>query len=295
MAQYKGRLEDKVAVITGASTGIGEAIAHKFAKEGAQVVVNGLEDDPVEKVVEDIVGKGGKAAGYKGDVSQDENARACIDTAVRTFGRLDVLVNNAGTYQTVADINDFPTDEFNYMTRMNIRTVFLMTKFAIEHLQKTRGVVLATGSEAGLLGQPQCAPYGGSKGWIHGFIRSIALEQARYGVRANCVCPGPIDTQWHDVNASPMTEKMEADILKATPLGRRGTVEEAANVFAFLASNEASFVTGAMYFVDGGISIGRGPLGDDIPDELRKAPPISLDLKHTKHGLRNKDIHSLVK
>jgi len=284
-------LSNKVALVTGAATGIGEAIAHKFASKGAKVVVNGLPDDPVDEVVAGIHKHGSEATGFKGDVSQEDEAHACVKKAVEVYGQLDILVNNAGTFQTVADTTDFPVEDFDYMTRTNVRTVFLMTKYALPYLQMTRGCVISTGSEAGLLGQPQCTPYAGSKGWVHGFMRGVALEQAKYGVRANCVCPGPIDTQWHDTSASPMTERMESDILKGTPLGRRGTPEEAANVFAFLASDDASFITGALYFVDGGISIGRGPIGEEVPDNLRQQPDGRLhDLEFSKQGLHNKEV-----
>ncbi|MFZ0390509.1 MAG: SDR family oxidoreductase [Calditrichia bacterium] len=286
------RLEDKVAIVTGGATGIGEAISHKFAKEGASVMVCGLPEDPVQEVVSDIRGWGGEADGFQGDIATADKAENCIKETVSRFGKLNILVNNAGTFQTVAPTTEFPVEDFEYMTRMNIHSVFLMTRFALPHLQETGGVVLATGSEAGMLGQPNCTPYGGSKGWIHGFIRGVALEQVENGVRANCICPGPIDTQWHETADSPMTKQMEADILSGTPMGRRGTPEEAANVFLFLASDEASFVTGALYFVDGGISIGRGPLGERIPDALRRQPIGSLHLKHSKSGLKNKKINS---
>ncbi len=178
------------------------------------------------------------------------------------------------------------------MTRMNIDSVFMMTKYALPHLKESKGTIISTGSEAGQLGQPKCTPYGGSKGWIIAFTRGLALEQARNGIRVNCVCPGPIDTQWHDTEISPMTEKMESDILKGTPMGRRGTPEEAANVYSFLASDEASFVTGALYFVDGGISIGRGPVGEDVPKELKIPPKGNLKVKNSKKGLMNKKIVS---
>ncbi len=292
MAIWK-RLDGKVAIVTGGATGIGEAICHRLGKDGAKVVVCGLPADPVAEVVGAMRRHDGTGVGFEGDVSQDEQAKACVRKAIDEFGRLDILVNNAGTFQTVADVDDFPVEDFDYMTRMNVRSVFLMTKYALPHLRKSRGVVLSTGSEAGLLGQPSCAPYAGTKAWIHAFMRSVALEQAKHGVRANCVCPGPIDTQWHDVGASPMTEKMEQDILDATPLGRRGTPEEAANVFAFLASDEASFITGALYFVDGGISISRGATGRDVPEDLRHAPPGHLELEHSKEGLEGKEIHRL--
>ena len=285
------RLKDKVAIITGGSTGIGEAISHKFSIEGAKIIVNGLESDPVDDVVRSINNYGGKSIAYKGDISEEKQAKNCVERAIREFGKVDILINNAGTFQTVADTDDFPTDEFDYMIRMNIRSVFLMTKYALPYLKKTHGCIISTGSEAGLLGQPKCTPYGGTKGFIHGFMRGLALEQAKNGIRANCVCPGPIDTQWHDTSVSPMNEKMETDILKGTPMGRRGTPEEAANVFVFLASDEASFVTGALYFVDGGISIGRGPIGSDVSDELKKQPERRLKLQHSKEGLENKIVN----
>ncbi len=286
------RLQDKVAIITGAATGIGEAVAHRFAMEGAKVVVNGLVDDPVDKVVEAIRGYGHQAVGFFGDISQAEKAKACVQKAIDEFGRLDVLVNNAGTFQTVAETPDFPDDGFAYMMRTNTQTVFMMTKYALPFLQKSHGNIISTGSEAGLLGQPTCTPYGASKGWIHAFMRGVALEQARYGVRANCVCPGPIDTEWHETDVSPMKEDMEADILRGTPLGRRGLPEEAANVYVFLASAEASFVTGALYFVDGGMSIGRGPIGERVPEPLRQPDTQMLNLQHRKQGLENKEVTS---
>ncbi|MDQ4077055.1 MAG: SDR family oxidoreductase [Chloroflexota bacterium] len=285
-----GRLDDKVAIVTGGGTGIGEAVAKKLAQEGAKVVVAGLPDDPVEEVVKEIRSHGGEAAGYLGNVAEVEHARACVQKAIDEFGKLDVLVNNAGTFQTTGETQDFPVESYDYMTRMNTRSVFLMTKFALPHLHKTRGNVISTGSEAGLLGQPECTTYGGTKAWIHAFMRGVALEQAKYGIRANCVCPGPIDTQWHEVDESPMTQEMEQNILKATPLGRRGTPEEAANIFAVLASDEASFVTGALYFVDGGISISRGPIGEQVPNTLREQPEGRLDLAHSKEGLEGKKI-----
>jgi NAD(P)-dependent dehydrogenase (short-subunit alcohol dehydrogenase family) len=282
------RLKGKVAIVMGGATGIGEAICHRLAKDGAAVVVNGLGDDPVKEVVASMGRHGGTAIACEGDVSDPAHAQTCVGRAIQNYGHVDILVNNAGTFQTVADIDAFPVEDFDYMMRMNVRSAFLMTKYAMPHLRRSRGCVLFTGSEAGLLGQPSCAPYGGSKAWIHGFMRSIALEQARHGVRANCVCPGPVATQWHDTDVSPMTPEMERDIIDGTPLGRHGTPEEVANVFAFLASEEASFMTGALVFVDGGISIGRGPIGRYVPEPLRQPPAGHLDLEHGHEGLKDK-------
>ena len=280
------RLNGKVAIITGGGTGIGEAIAHKFAKEGAVVVVNGLPGDPVEDVVARIRSHGAEAVAYAGDVSEEAHAQACVKTAVDRFGRIDVLVNNAGTFPVTEETQDYPIEAFDRMIQANIRSAFLMTKFALPHLQKSRGNIVSAGSEAGLIGIAQNTPYGGTKAWMHSFMRGVAVEQAKYGVRANCVCPGPIDTAWTHKETGPMDKKMEKMLIQATPLARRGTVEEVANVYAFLASDEASYVTGALYVVDGGITIAKGPVGDETPKELRKEPAGELhDLAHTHEGL----------
>jgi NAD(P)-dependent dehydrogenase (short-subunit alcohol dehydrogenase family) len=170
----------------------------------------------------------------------------------------------------------------------------MMSKYALPHLQKTRGVVLAAGSEAGMQGIAQNAPYGGTKGFVHAFMQSLAAEQAQFGVRANCVCPGPIDTAWTHKETGPMDKKLESMIVQATPLGRLGTPEEVANIYAFLASDEATFVTGALWTVDGGITIGKGPIGEMVPKRLREQPEGELkDLRHGHDGLRNKGAHHL--
>lgn len=289
-----GRLADKVAIVTGGATGIGEAISHKFAREGARVVVCGLADDPVDDVVRAVNKQYGKgvAVGHTGDVSEEQAARACVETAVKTFGRLDVLVNNAGVFLFTGELQDYPLDDFDLTLRWNLRSAFLMTKFALPHLQKSHGVVLAAGSEAGVLGEPDNAPYGGTKGFMHAFIRGVAAEQARYGVRANLVGPGPIDTAWTHKETGPMTAKMEKMVTTSTLMGRRGTPEEVANVYAFLASDEASYVTGAIYMVDGGITIAHGPAGAEADRSFTRAPDGELKLAHARDGLRTKDYHS---
>lgn len=288
-----GRLQHKVAIITGAATGIGEAIAHKFAREGAKVVVSGLATDPVEDVARAINAAGGAAVAYAGDVAEEEVAAACVARAVETFGRLDVLVNNAGVFLATGETQDYPVDKFDLTLRNNVRSCFLMTRAALPHLQKSRGNVVSAGSEAGWVGIAQNTMYGGTKAFIHAFMKGVASEQAQYGVRANCVCPGPIDTAWTHRETGPMDREMEKLIVKATPLGRRGTVEEVANVYAFLASDEASFVTGALYFVDGGITISKGPVGDQVEKDLRKEPPVALPVEHTQDGNRNKDTQTV--
>lgn len=257
----KLRLENKAAIITGGATGIGEAISHKFASEGASVIVCGLPDDPVEEVVKNITEQGGRAVAYVGDISEETEAGKCVQTAIDNFGKLDILVNNAGFFDGMKETQEFPTEAFDRMFKWNVRSAFLMSKYALPHLQKTKGNIVSAGSEAGFNGIANFTPYGGTKAAVHALMKGIAVEQARYGVRANCVCPGPIDTAWTYSSTGPMDKKTEKMVVSATPLGRRGTPEEIANVYAFLASDEASYVTGALWLADGGITIAHGNVG----------------------------------
>jgi NAD(P)-dependent dehydrogenase (short-subunit alcohol dehydrogenase family) len=288
------RLEGKVAIITGAGTGIGEAIAHKFAKEGANVVLNGLPNDPVEDVVNTLKKHGASAVAYLGDVSQESQAQACIQTAIDSYGKLDILVNNAGVFLATGETQDYPVEAFDQTITMNIRSAFLMTKYALPHLQKTQGCIVSAGSEAGFNGVAQNTPYGGTKGWIHAFMKGVAVEQAKYGIRANCVCPGAIDTAWTREDTGPMDEQMTKMLIQATPLGRRGTPEEMANVYAFLASDEASYVTGALWLADGGVTVAKGSVGEQVPEALRRQPEGTLqDLKHAHEGLKEKKVQAV--
>jgi NAD(P)-dependent dehydrogenase (short-subunit alcohol dehydrogenase family) len=287
-----GRLEGKVAIVTGGGTGIGEAVAHKFAREGAKVVVAGLPGDPVDDVVDAIRRAGGTAEAFSGDLADEAQAKACIAECLTKLGKLDVLINNAGVFPEVAECQLFSVENFDYILRNNIRSAFVMTKFALPHLQKTRGVVLCTGSEAGEVGEPNATPYGGSKGFLHAFMRGVAYEQGKYGVGANCVCPGPIDTAWTHKETGPMDAQMEEQTLAGTVLGRRGTPEEVANVFAFVASEEASFMTGSQVFVDGGTTIAKGGPGTQAQDSVREQPQLSLDLRHSHDGLKSKPVEN---
>jgi len=142
-----GQLEGKVAIVTGGGTGIGEAICLKFAREGAKVVVNGLPGDPIADVVEAIVAQGGDAVPFEGDVSDEEEAQSCVITTLDQFGRLDVLINNAGVLLANAETDDMPIDKFEEQIRCNVRSAFLMTRYALPHLRETRGNIVSAGSE----------------------------------------------------------------------------------------------------------------------------------------------------
>jgi NAD(P)-dependent dehydrogenase (short-subunit alcohol dehydrogenase family) len=284
---FMNRLLTKVVIVTGGGTGIGEAICKKFANEGAKVVVSGFPEDPVDDVVSKIKRSGGEATAFSADISIEENARDCVAHAINTYGRLDVLINNAGVFPLMAEIHNFPIDAFDYLIKNNVRTTFLMTRYAIPELRKTKGCIVAAGSESGKIGLANNTVYGGTKGWIHAFIRGVAVEQAQYGVRANCVCPGAIDTAWTRKESGPMTAEDEKMLISATPMGRRGTPEEIANAYLFLASDEASYVTGALFSVDGGITIAKGPVGEQADEEMAQEPTGELHLEHSHDGATN--------
>jgi NAD(P)-dependent dehydrogenase (short-subunit alcohol dehydrogenase family) len=288
--ERKGQLQDKVAIVTGGGTGIGEAICRKFSREGAKLIVNGLTDDPIDDVVAAIKAEGGDAIPFPGDISVEQNADQCVQAAIQHYGKLDILINNAGVLLVGALTDKTPTDQFDEHIRCNLRSAFLMTKYALPHLRETRGNIICAGSEAGINGESGATTYGGTKGFLHAFMCGVAVEQAQFGVRANCVCPGPIDTAWTHKETGAVDEQIEKALLAATPLGRRGTPEEVANVYAFLASDAASYVTGALWLVDGGITAGKGPVGTLVKSEIAKPPRPTIDLQHSHDGTRNKKI-----
>jgi len=284
------RLQNKVAIITGGATGIGEAICKKFTQEGARVVVVGMPDDPVDRVVEEIRTAGSRAIPYAKDIAIAENAEECVKLAVEEFGALDILINNAGVFPEVNEIDEYSEEAIDLLLKNNIKSAILMTKYAIPELKKTKGTIICAGSEAGKLGIPQVTPYGGTKGFLHAFAKGLAAEQAKYGIRVNCVCPGAVDTAWTHRETSGMDRKMEKLFISATPMGRRATPEEIANAYLFLASEEASFITGELLFVDGGITISKGSIGKEVKDRDMKTPPEGdLELEHTMEGNTKKE------
>jgi NAD(P)-dependent dehydrogenase (short-subunit alcohol dehydrogenase family) len=278
------RLAGKVAIITGGATGIGEAVSKKFALEGARVVVMGMAEDPVQEVVSEIRQAGGEAMAFQGDAAEPADAQKCVRQAVEQYGRLDILINNAGIFPVMSEVDQYDIDAFDNLLRNNLRSAFLMTRAAVPELQKTQGCIVSAGSEAGQLGLAKNAPYGGTKGFMHAFMKGVAVEQAQHGIRANCVCPGPIDTAWTHKESGPMDSEMETLMKAATVMGRRGTPEEVANVYLFLASDEASYVTGSLYFVDGGITVAKGNVGEKADERLKAAPEGMLKLRHSMEG-----------
>ena len=279
---HRGRLAGKVAIITGAAEGIGEAITHKFAYEGADgLLIAGLPDDPLDQVAADVREQypGTKVETFARDLGDPEAAADCVAACVDAFGRIDVLVNNAGVLPKLAPLEEYPIEDFQKLVHNNIFTAFYLTRAAMPELQKTSGNVVSAGSEAGWNGSPQFTPYGPTKAWMHAFMKGVAGEQGKHGVRANCVCPGPIDTSWTHKETGPMDADAEETVVMSTAFGRRGTTEEIANVYAFLASDEASYVTGALWLVDGATTIVHGMPGKDVPEAVRQQPAGVLNLR----------------
>jgi len=278
-------LEGKVAIVTGAGTGIGEAAAHKLASLGARVLCAGLPGDPVDEVAQAIKRRRGKADFFEGDLSDPFQARACVAHAVNTFGRLDILVSNAGVTLCADAAETIGDDEFLRTMHANVFTTFFIMREALPALKKTHGCIVATGSVAGLKGQPGDVVYGGTKGFVNAFVQGLAVEQAVHGIRVNAVLPGVTDTALTHAGRSAITKNEEKTMTEDIPMQRRGTVEEIANAIAFLASDLASYITGALLAVDGGYAVSWGGV-DEVPARLKRQPKGELEgvLKFTRHG-----------
>ena len=247
-------LNDKVAVITGAGSGIGRASAIKFAREGAKVVVADVQDDGSAETVRSIQSAGGTAAAIHTDVTDASAVDRMIKTAVETYGRLDILFNNAGMIikGTVLDVDE---ESFDRIFAVNVKGVFLGCKAAIPiMLSQGGGVILNTASQMGTVGFEESSVYPATKGAVIQMTRCLALDHATDGIRVNALCPGPIDTPMNLQSSHLMGDVAEDQkrLIDRTPLARKGTAEEMAKVAAFLCSDESSFVTGAAILADGG-------------------------------------------
>jgi len=249
------RLANKVAVITGAGSGIGRESALLFAREGARVVVADVNDDAGQAVVEELRGAGGEAVYVRADVSKGADAEGMVRAAEERFGRLDVLFNNAGISHA-RDDDAVATEEevWDLTMNINLKGVFLGCKYGIPALRRAGGgSIINTASFVALLGAatPQLA-YTASKGGVLAMTRELAAIHAREGIRVNALCPGPLRTELLMKYLD--TEEKRQRRLVHVPMGRFGEAREIAQAALFLASDESSFTTGATFLVDGGIT-----------------------------------------
>ncbi|HYC26723.1 MAG TPA: SDR family oxidoreductase [Nitrososphaerales archaeon] len=251
-------LEGRVAIVTGAGSGMGRTFSLLFAKEGAKVMAVDINQASGEETVRMIRERGGEAAFVIGDVSKSAGAEGAVKACVERFGRLDILMNNAGI-QFMGTILETSEDQWDKIMAVNTKSMFLMSKYAVPAMAKGgKGVILNMGSDAGLIGNPKTAAYCASKGAVIALTRSMALDHAPDGIRVNCICPGAIDTPLH-VQVMNELSPEERDAWKARvkvryPLGRIGTPDEVANLVLFLASDKSSFMTGAAVSIDGGLT-----------------------------------------
>jgi NAD(P)-dependent dehydrogenase (short-subunit alcohol dehydrogenase family) len=252
-----GRVQDQVAIVTGAAKGLGEAIALRLAQDGAKLVMADIDGQGLAGTATAIREAGGEAVTVVGDITEEEPAAVLIEAAIEHFGQIDILVNNVGGSRN-AKIWDMPVEDWDHTIKLNLRGTFLCTRAAVPHMmRRKRGKIICLSSGA-REGTPWTAYYqGGSaysacKAGVHGFMRDLALELAEFNINVNCVAPGPIDTEKAGANLRKMNETVDFSPNRMTPLGRLGLPVEVANAVLFLASDEASYVSGHTLAVAGG-------------------------------------------
>src|SRR5580698_4349689 len=248
------RLQNKVALITGGTSGIGEATAILFSKEGAQVAITGRDEKRGHAVTARILETGGKAIFIRTDVRRAAECHRAVDETLKTFGKLDILFNNAGVFypHTILDCTE---EEWDLQLDINLKGTFLMSKFALPGMiQQGSGVIINNSSGWGIVGGDKAVAYCASKGGVVLLTKAMAIDHGPQGIRVNCICPGDVDTPMLPEDAR-MRGLKWADYLAGCanrPLWRIGTTDEIAKAALFMASDDSSFMTGAAMVVDGG-------------------------------------------
>ncbi len=248
------RLQNKVALITGGTSGIGEATALLFAREGAKVAIVGRNEERGRAITKKITESGGQAIFIRTDVSKAEDCKHAVNETLRTSGRLDILFNNAGVFfaQTALECSE---KEWDLQIDINLKGTFLMSKYALEPMIAQRsGVIVNNSSGWGLVGGDKAVAYCASKGGVVLLTKAMAIDHGGQGIRVNCVCPGDVDTPMlpEDARFRGLDWKSYLAGAENRPMGRIGTPEEIAKAVLFLASDDSSFITGAALAVDGG-------------------------------------------
>ncbi|EZP58930.1 SDR family oxidoreductase [Exiguobacterium acetylicum] len=252
-----GRLDQKIAVITGSATGIGQATALVFAEQGATVVCADVSLEKAKQTVEQITQQGGKAEAVHVDVSDVESVEQLAKHVKETYGTVDVLFNNAGIDEQGGKVHEYPIDLFDRIIAVDLRGTFLVSKFLIPLMLDNGGSIINTSSMSGRAADLNRSGYNAAKGGIANFTRAMAIDYARHGIRVNSLSPGTIETPLIDTLVGEKEKEQGKQFRDAnawiTPLGRLGKPREMATVALFLASDDSSYVTGEDITADGGI------------------------------------------
>lgn len=253
------RFEGKVAIVTGAAGGIGRATALRFASEGASVVAVDLSADGAAETVSAIEAAGGTGLAVQADVTKSAEVEAYVKAAVDTYGGVDVLFNNAGIEGVIAGLEEYPEDAFDQVLNVNVKGVWLGMRHVADAMRaRGGGAIVNTASGAGIQGTPSMVAYGASKHAVIGLTKTAGIEFAPAGIRVTAVCPGPIETGMMDrieegfVPGDP--EEFKKGFNEVCPAGRYGQAEEIAALTAFLASDEAGYISGSYHSIDGALS-----------------------------------------
>ncbi len=251
------RLKDKVAIVTGGGAGIGEAIALKYAQEGARVVVAEIDSQRGESAVRALKDQGGEGIFVLTDVSSEDQVKAMVQAGINRFGRIDILVNNAAILITHGDgrAHEIANETWDRTINTNLRGYWLCAKYTIPHMiAQRRGDIIFVASRTGIRGFAGLAAYSASKGGVFALMRSMAADYARDGIRVNAIVPGTMDTP---MNAEEFSDpEARKKYIPRIPAGRLGVAPDIAGMATFLATDEASFCVGGVYMVDGGADLG---------------------------------------
>ena len=247
------QLDGKVALITGGGVGIGEAIARSFSNAGAAVVITGRRKDVVEQLAGKIEQDGGRVLAVAGNVTDEAHVQSAVSQAVRSFGKLNILVNNAGIGAFGKALHETDDATWDQVLAVNLTGVFRMTRAAVpEMLKAGGGAIVNISSIAGQVGIPLLPAYSATKGGLDALTRCLAIDYAKHGIRCNAVSPGLVETPMAaDLLNDP---QRKAQVLTTYPLGRPGTPEEVAKLVLYLASDDAAWTTGGIYTIDGGMT-----------------------------------------